>query len=359
MLAGSAVVVEYPLAIVALALLGYVAAGTQVPRRLAAYASGCLIGVVPLAAYNTWAFGSPTTLSYTNVLNAPSGSGPPTLGGGNSTGFYGVALPDPRAALSLLFSEKGLLVVTPLCIAALFGLPALRRSGRRAGGAGLHRRSRAVPRLQRVVLPPLRRPGPGPRFLVPALPFLALPLAAALTRRLLTVLVVGLLSVGVMALATVTAPLITGADHSIGDWAGLLARGDVMSTALSLNGWHAIVPLAVLLAAGLGLALMSAAPSREAFRPTALDALIVPAWALTALAAPKLLPADAEHGTTAGTLAVVCLVVALATALALVGRRGPAVVAALVPLSSSFSRPCTRARRSRSSSRLRRSAWSP
>jgi hypothetical protein len=332
LLAGLAVVVEYPLAIVALVLLGYVAAGSQNLRRGASYASGCLIGVVPLAAYNTWAFGSPTTLSYTNVLNAPSGSGPPTLGGGNSTGFYGVALPDPRSALSLLFSEKGLLVVTPLCIAALFGLPALWRSGRRAEAAVCT----AVPVLflayNASYYLPFGGQGPGPRFLVPALPFLALPLAAALTRRLLTVLVVGLLSVGVMTLATVTAPLITGADHSIASWAGLLARGDVMSTALSPNGWQAIVPLAVLLAAAFGFALMSAAPSREAFRPTALDALVVPAWALMALAAPKLLPADAEHGTTAGTLAVVCLVVALATALALVGRRGPAVAAAVLPL---------------------------
>ena len=149
-LAGSAVVVEYPLAIVALALLGYVAAGTQVPRRLAAYASGCLIGVVPLAAYNTWAFGSPTTLSYTNVLNAPSGSGPPTLGGGISTGFYGVALPDPRAALSLLFSEKGLLVVTP-CASPPYS--AFLPSGARGGA----RRRRSAPPFPCCSSPTTRR----------------------------------------------------------------------------------------------------------------------------------------------------------------------------------------------------------
>ena len=61
--------------------------------------------------------------------------------------------------------------------------------------------------------------GPGPRFLVPAIPFLALPLGMALGRRLLPTLVLGLASVVVMAVATATNPL-TGEEHSIGDWLG-------------------------------------------------------------------------------------------------------------------------------------------
>ncbi len=293
---------------------------------------GCLLGLLPLAAYNTWAFGSPTTLSYTNVLNAPSGPGAPTLGGGNSTGFYGIALPDLRAALSLLFSEKGLFVVTPLCVAALLGLPVLWRSGRRAEALVCT----TVPLLflayNASYYLPFGGQGPGPRFLVPALPFLALPLGAALGRRLLPVLVLGLLSVGVMALATATAPLVTGADHSIGDWARLLGRGDVTSTALPLGGRLGLVAAALLLVLALGLALVSAAPAGEALKPGLLDALLIPAWVVTVLAAPRLLPADAAHGTTAGMLAVVCLVASMAAGLALVGRRGPVVAVALAPL---------------------------
>ena len=335
LLAGYAVVVEYPLGIVALVLAAYVASGQRVARRLAAYLGGCLVGVLPLALYNTWAFGSPTTMSYTNVLNAPSdGVGDPTLGGGNSTGIYGVSLPDLRTALSLLLSEKGLLVVTPLCVAALLGLPALWRAGRRAEALVCA----AVPSLflayNASYYLPFGGQGPGPRFLVPALPFLALPLAAALTRRLLPTLALGLVSIGVMALATTTAPQITGADHAISDWAVLLLHGDVTPTVLPLDDRLGLAPPALLLVCAVGLALASASPDRRALRPTMLAALAVIAWIVVAVAGPHLLPGDAAHGTRAGAIAAVCVVTALAAGVWLVTRRGPTVALALTPLAA-------------------------
>jgi hypothetical protein len=332
LLAGFAVVVEYPLAIVALVLAGYVASRSAAGRRLAAYAGGCLIGVLPLAAYNTWAFGSPTTMSYTNVIEAPSGTGPPTLGSGNSTGFYGVTFPDLRAALTLLLSEKGLFVVAPLCVVALCGLPLLWRAGRRAETIVCA----AVPALfltyNAAYFIPFGGQGPGPRFLVPALPFLALPLAATLRRSLPAALLLGLVSIGVMALATATAPLVTGADHALGDWSRHLRHGDLMASSLLGDGSPALVPAALLVVLALCLALAGLAPDRDALRPGLVAVLVVPAWIVTAVAAPKLLPADAAHGTRAGTLAVVCLVVAIAAGLALVARRGSVVAVGLAPL---------------------------
>ena len=58
-------------------------------------------------------------------------TGAPVVGA-NDSGFYGIGLPEPRVALSILFSEKGLLVVTPIVLVALVGLPLLWRAGRRA-----------------------------------------------------------------------------------------------------------------------------------------------------------------------------------------------------------------------------------
>ncbi len=335
LLAGYAVVVEYPLGIVALVLAGYVASGARVGARLSAYLAACAVGALPLALYNTWAFGSPTTMSYTNVLNAPSdGGGSPTLGGGNSTGFYGVSLPDLRVALSLLFSEKGLFVVTPICLAALIGLPALWRIGKRREAAVCT----AIPALflayNASYYLPFGGQGPGPRFLVPALPFLALPLAAALARWLWPTLALGLVSVAVMALATATSPQITGADHSISDWASELAHGEVAATVLPLDGRLGTLALGLLLVLALGLAVASASPSRDALRPTPLAALVVAAWIVVAVAVPHLLPAEAVHGTRAGTLAAVCVVGALAAAVVLVVRRGPRAAVALTPLAA-------------------------
>ena len=67
-LAGLAIVVEFPLGIVAIALAVY--AGRE---RVLPYAVG--VGVLPLALFNTWAFGSPLDLSYENAVIDPGATG--------------------------------------------------------------------------------------------------------------------------------------------------------------------------------------------------------------------------------------------------------------------------------------------
>ena len=100
-LAGLAVVVEFPLALVGSVLAAYAASREGPVRRLAAYSGGALVGLIPLLAYNTWAFGSPFRLSYTNALLAPVGSSEPVVGA-NDDGLYGSAspIPAPRSRCS-------------------------------------------------------------------------------------------------------------------------------------------------------------------------------------------------------------------------------------------------------------------
>jgi hypothetical protein len=325
LLAGLAMVAEFPLALVALVLAPYSAwSGSLSLRRAASYATGVLVGVVPLLAYNTWAFGSPTTLSYTNALEAPVGSGSPLVGA-NEEGFYGVGLPDPRTALSLLFSEKGLAVVAPLAVVALAGLPLLWRAGHRAEALVCG----AVPALFLVYNAAYYLPwggqGPGPRFLMPALPFIALPLAAILRAQPVAVAAVGLASVGVMALATVTDPL-TGSEYGIATWWDALWRAELVDTVLTRVGvdsvWLAVAPFLALLVLALALALASLPVRGPGGVGWSALASVLGAWALLAVVAPRLLPADEENGTLAGTLALLLLLCLLGAGAFLARRVG-------------------------------------
>jgi hypothetical protein len=332
-LAGLAVVVEFPLALVGVVLAGYAASREGAVRRLAAYSGGALVGLIPLLVYNTWAFGSPFRLSYTNALLAPVGSGEPVVGA-NEEGLYGVGFPDPRTALSLLLSEKGLLIVAPLAIAALAGLPLLWRAGKRAetlvcgGVAAIFLTYNAAYYL------PWGGQAPGPRFLVPALPFLALPLAMALRSRPLVVAGIGMVSVAVMTLATITDPL-TGEEHGIAAWWTLAGDSDLVDTIATRAGvdpaWLGALPflLAVALACALGLSLLPLRGRLRAEGPLLAGA--IGAWALLAAVAPNLLPADEGHGSAEGTVAIVLVSALIAAALALALRYGPVVFVPALP----------------------------
>ena len=333
LLAGLALVVEFPLAVVAVVLGIYAALGAGPARRLAAYAGGLVVGVLPLAAFNTWAFGTPWTLGYTNALKAPAGSGTPVVGA-NAEGFYGVGFPDPRAAVSLLVSEKGLLIVTPLTLAAAAGLPLLYRSGRRAETfvCGV------VPLLflayNAGYYLPFGGQGPGPRFLIPALPFLALPLGFALRARPLVVAGIGVTSIAVMALATLTGPL-TGVEYGIGTWLGRLGRSDLAETLIGRLGassaWLGGAVFLLLLMLALAVAL-TRLPLRPVQRTDGwLLGIALGAWLLLVVVAPELVPADEEHGTLEGVLAVVALGAILAIGVLLASSDRPAALLAVAP----------------------------
>ena len=50
----------------------------------------------------------------------------------NSSGFFGIDLPRPGAALDLLVASRGLLTLTPVLAMAVVGRVLMRRRGRRA-----------------------------------------------------------------------------------------------------------------------------------------------------------------------------------------------------------------------------------
>ena len=262
--AGFAVTVEYPLAIAG-ALVGLYAMfrGGELAtwparlRRGAAYAAGAIAGALPLMAYNVWAFGTLWHNSYTGAVSVSGRTGHAQLGL-NDSHFFGINWPEPGTALELLVSARGLLTIAPIAAVGVYGLVLLFRRGRRAEALVAGAVVLAYLTYDSGYWTPFGGGTPGPRFLVPLLPFLALGFAAAWRAR--PALCAALMGPSLVLLlaATLTRPLI-GDPDSAGAWASLIDYDIFSNTLLSAfglgNGWPTILPVLALVAFALALAL--------------------------------------------------------------------------------------------------------
>jgi hypothetical protein len=169
--AGLAATTNYLTGMVGIVLAAYVLlAGV---RPLLRYAAGALPPLVLLGAYDWAAFGSPFHLSYRYVANEYASE--------QAAGFFGIRLPRLNDIQVVFAGDRGLLVATPVVVAAAAGLVLLaRRHPVEALVCG------AISVLFVVAncgyFAPYGGFSPGPRFLVPALPFLALGLGPAFSR---------------------------------------------------------------------------------------------------------------------------------------------------------------------------------
>lgn len=190
---GFAVACEYPQGLLAAILAGYALGKPASVRRLALFVAGAFVGVAPLLGFDWWAFGSPLRDAYVAKPTASVGA----------VKFLPFSL---HNALDLLFHARGLLRLTPVLAAAVGGIFVLRRWGRRgeAGMAALVAGAFLV--FNACYYIPFGGWTPGPRYMIDALPFLALPLAAALRRVPVLTLALGAISAATMFVATVTAP---------------------------------------------------------------------------------------------------------------------------------------------------------
>jgi hypothetical protein len=170
--AGLAISVDYPAAAVAAILAFYTTLAGR--RALVRYLAGMLPALVLLGAYDWAAFGSPFHLSYDYLGN-------PGAAEGQSSGLLGVGLPVEHAVHEVFIGDRGLLVASPILVAALAGIVLV---GRRYGPEAL-----VCAVVAAVFIAancsyylPYGGTSPGPRFLTPMLPFLALGLGPAFAR---------------------------------------------------------------------------------------------------------------------------------------------------------------------------------
>lgn len=292
LLAGFAITTEYPLGLAA-AVLGIYAVArdglrnrTAALRRGAVYGGAAVLGVLPLLLYNLLAFGSIAHFSYENAVAVQGATGHDVLGL-NDDGFFGITTPTLGNAYELLFSIKGLFVISPVLLLAAYGLVLMWRGGRRPEVAVIV----AIFMLYLIYNSgywlPFGGGTPGPRFLIPAVPFLALALAPAFKRLPATALALTVPSVVVMAAATATLPMIGNGD--VGIWTDLIGKDNFEQTIASAfgsdNDWVGILPFALTLGVGVVLAVASALPLRLE-RDLPLAAAAIAAWAVYFAIAP-------------------------------------------------------------------------
>jgi hypothetical protein len=247
-LAGLAVFTELPTAIVGACLGGYVIADAPRLRRGLEYAAGVVIGVAPLALYNWWAFGSPFRSGYNDAVKVLGKTGHDVLGA-NGQGFFGLTHPRLHAAYDLLFSNIGLFVLTPVTFVAVLGLVLLYRGGHRRETILVAAMAFLFLLYNASYYLPFGGATPGPRFLVPLLPFLALPLASVYRRWPLIPLAAGVVSAFWMVSATIANPLLPP-ETSPTTWLREIAHGqEVMGSMLGKGTSAAIAFLVPAIAA--------------------------------------------------------------------------------------------------------------
>jgi len=306
LLAGLAIVCEYPLAITAIIVGLYAISrrGGGLIGRGAAYGAGLAAGVAPLIAYQWWAFGSPLHTSYVGAVATTGNSGHDVLGL-NDDGVFGITLPRVGDALLLLFSGRGLLTLAPVLVMAIAGIVALRRDRRHRAEANV---------IIAIALAyfvynagywlPLGGGSPGPRFLIPILPFLALGLAVAWRRWPAVTLALTAISATTMVAATMSNPMIGVNDP--GAWVQRMVEfGTFQHTLLDLAGVaHGLVAIApfvigIVVAIAFGVGSLGRA---ELARGARWAPIVVVVWALAATLLPRPLRLPSE-----GALALVAV----------------------------------------------------
>lgn len=242
-LTGAAVLVEYTAVIFAVVFAIFVLA--RMPKMSAWYVAGGAPFAMALAAYNWLVFGNPLTLSYQfSAFNGVTESARPV------TDIFATLGLDRLAEVFL--APRGFLIATPIVVLGVVGLVLMARNRSLRPEALV---AGAV-FFGFLLIPvmwgnPWGGDSPGARYVVPALPFLTVPVA--LVWRRLPVLSVASAALGTltMGLATLTDPLLPrDIGFGLGTWVSRALSGawvpTVFTQIMGGAGWFVHAALLIL-----------------------------------------------------------------------------------------------------------------
>lgn len=279
---------EYPMFFVGLVLAAYLLSRRDsltlrsVTLRGGAYVIGALIGLIPLALYNHYAFHSWTHLAYSNIPR-------------QQQGFFGIGLPSLRVAATLLLDSRGLLTLSPVLIMGGIGTWLMYKRGRRPEALVIAAICLLYLGYNSGYYLPFGGGFMGPRFLMTLVPFLALPMASALKRYPGPTIALAGVSIATMVIATITHPLIGYETEAI-TWMRYLGESLFQPTIASAyglgRGWGGIWPFLVPAAGAILLAALATARTSISRRSLLAGVGALAGWCVFAALAPTLLGLD-------------------------------------------------------------------
>jgi hypothetical protein len=320
LVAALAATTEYPVGIVGLILLLYAAARRGAVRRTTAYAAGGVVGLIPLAAYNWWALGSPLRLTYRYGVFIPGESRRDVLN--NEVPFSTLwNVPSLHDVVRLLFFSWGLVTAAPILALSALGVVLLWRRRLRAEALVSVAVAVAFVLYSAGYYEPFGDTW-APRFLVPVIPFLALPLVCACARYPGLAAPLGAASIAVSAVVTATHPILALDRHVLDRLFSARLVGH-SSTVVELAGhvtWWDTLPFfaAVLFAGGFAVAAIVRRAGPVEARDAAAGVVALLGWALFAQLIPRV-----AFATSGETYIVLGLAAAVVAAVAAVLRLAP------------------------------------